>query len=69
MKLVPETKLDKRNTAMPKKFEDNFMTATCDVIVFFLIYDQFAAIRKLDFGRMASKTYIFYNNNLSSYKT
>ena len=68
MKLGPVTKIDKRNTATSRKFDDDVMLANCDVIVFFLIYGQFAAIRKLYSGRMAYKTYIFINNNLKSYK-
>ena len=46
MKLGPVTKLDKRNTSTSKKFVDNVMSANCDVIVFFSIYGQFAAILK-----------------------
>ena len=44
------------------------MSASCDVIVIFSIYDQFGAIRKPDSGRIAYKTYIFINSNLLSYK-
>ena len=40
------------------------MSTNCDVIVFFPIYGEFAAIRKPDSGRMVCKTYIFINNNL-----
>ena len=68
MKLGPVTKIDKRNTATSRKFDDDVMLANCDVIVFFPIYGQFAAIRKQYSGRMAYKTYIFINNNLKSYK-
>ena len=32
------------------------MSAKCDASVFFLIYDQFAAMRKLDSGRIVYKT-------------
>ena len=46
MKLGPATKLDKRNTATSKKFDDDVMSANCDVIVFFPIYCQFAVIWK-----------------------
>ena len=35
----------------------------------FPIYDQFAAIRQPDSGRMVYKTYIFNNSNLSSNNT
>ena len=51
------------------KYENNVMLLNCDVIVFFPIYGQFAAIWNLDSGRMFFKTYIFINSNLSSYKT
>ena len=44
------------------------MLANCDVIVIFLIYGQFGAIPKLELGRIVSKTYIFINSNLLSYK-
>ena len=51
MKLKPVTKFDKEKfakekTATSKKFNDDVMSTNCDVIVFFLIYDQFAVIRK-----------------------
>ena len=52
-----------------KKFDDDVISASCYVIVFFAIYDQFAAIWKPDSGRMVYKTYIFINDNLLSYKT
>ena len=45
------------------------MSANCGVIVIFLIYGQFGAIRKPDSGRIVSKIYIFINSNLLSYKT
>ena len=51
------------------KYENNVMLLNCDVIVFFPIYGQFAAIWNLDSGRMFFKTYIFINSNFSSYKT
>ena len=35
---------------------------------YFLIYGQFEAIRKPDFGRLVGKTYIYINSNLLSYK-
>ena len=38
MKLGLVTKLDKRNTATSKKFDDEVMSANCDVNVFFPIY-------------------------------
>ena len=66
MKLEPVTKLDKRNKTTSKKFGDDVMLANCDVIVIFLIYGQFGANRKPDFGHIVYKTYIFINNNLLS---
>ena len=67
MKLGPVTKLDKRNTATPKKFDDDVMSANCDVIVFFPIYGQFAAIQKSYSGRMTYKTYIFITVTITVY--
>ena len=40
------------------------MSAICDVIVFFPIYGQFAAIREPDSGRMVYKIYSFINSDL-----
>ena len=68
MKLGPVTKLNKRNKMTPKKFDDDFMSAKCDVIVVFPIYGQFGAIRKPGCGCIVCKTYIFIKSNLSSYK-
>ena len=63
MTLGTVTKLDKRKTTTSKKFDDDVMSANCDAIVFFPIYSQLAAIRKLDSGCMVYKTYIFINSN------
>ena len=68
MKLGPVTKLDKRNTSMSKSFDDDVMSTSFDVVVFFPDYGQFAAIWKPDSGRMVYKTYISINHNLLSYK-
>ena len=57
MKLGPVTKLDKKNKTTSKKFNDNVMSANCDVIVIFLIYGEFGAIRKPDSGRIVCKTF------------
>ena len=56
MKLGPVTKLDKRNTARLKKFDDDFMSENCDIINIFQIYGQFGAIRKANSGRIVCKT-------------
>ena len=65
--LVP--KLDKKNTSTSKRFDDDVMPANYDVIVFFPIYGQFAAIRKPDSRHRAYKTYIFISSNLVSFRT
>ena len=44
------------------------MSEYCDVIVIFLIYEQFGTIRKFDSGSKVCKTYILINSNLLSYK-
>ena len=67
MKLGPVTKLDTRNTTT-LKIEDDVMLENCDVIVYFPIYSQLAAIRNPDSGRMVYETYIFIKKNLLSYK-
>ena len=68
MKHGPVTKRDKRNTATSKKYDNDVVLANCDVIVFFQIYCQFAAIWKPDSGHMVYKTCIFINSNLLSYR-
>ena len=68
MNLGPVTKLDKRNKKSLKKLGDDAMSATCDVIFIFQIYGQFGAIQEPDSGCLVSKTYIFININLLSYK-
>ena len=68
MKVGPETKLDKRNKATSKKFDDDVMPVNCDVFAIFPICGQFGAIWKTDSGRKDCKTYIFINSNLLSYK-
>ena len=60
MELGPVTKLDKKNNTTSKKFDDQVMSAKCDVIVFFPIYGQFVP--------MVYKIYIFINYHLLSYK-
>ena len=52
MELGPTTKIGKSNTATSKKIDDDVMLTNCDVIVFFPIYGQFAAIQKRDSGRI-----------------
>ena len=51
MKLGPETKLVKGNKTTSKKIHNDVMSANCDVIVIFPIYDQFGAIQKPDSAR------------------
>ena len=61
MNLGPE-----KQSRVKKKTDDNVMSGNCDIIVIFLIYGQFGAIRKADSGYIVCKTYIFINNNLLS---
>ena len=67
MKLRSVIKLDKKNTGTSKKFGDGVMSINCDIIVFFWIYGQFAAIRSRILNAW-SKTYILNKNNLLSHK-
>ena len=55
MKLGLVTKLDKRNKTILKKTDDDVMLGNCDILIF-LIYSQFRAIWKPDFGRIVCKT-------------
>ena len=68
MKFGPVTKLDTKNKTASKKIDNGFISANCEVIVIFPIYGQFGAIRKLDSGRTACKSYTFINSNFLSYK-
>ena len=67
MDLGSLTKLDKRNAVRSKKFDE--FSEICDIIVIFLIYSPFGAIRKPDPGRINHKTYIFNYSNPLSYKS
>ena len=67
MKLRPVTKLDNRNKTTSKTFDNNVMSANCDVIVIFPIYGQFGAIRKPHSGRIVIRTYVLINSYLLSY--
>ena len=57
MKLGPVTKLDKKNKTTSKKFDDNVMLESYDVIAIFQISVQFGAIWKPDSGHIICKTY------------
>ena len=46
MKLGPLNKFDKRNKTTSKKFNHDVISANCEVIVIFPIYDQFGAMQK-----------------------
>ena len=52
MKFGPVTKLDKKNTKILRKFDNDFMAENCDVIILPPTYGQFVAIGKPDSGRM-----------------
>ena len=64
MKLAPVTKLHKRNTTTSKKIDDDVMSANYDVIVIFLINDQFRAIRKPLFSLMST-----FDHTKTEYRT
>ena len=66
MKLGVVTKLDKRNKATSKKFEDDILSRNCDVIAVFPLYGQFGATWKLYSGRIICKTHVFINSNILS---
>ena len=53
---------------MSKQFDDDVISANCDVIVIFLIFGQFWAVWKLDSERIVCKTYIFIKSDLLPYK-
>ena len=55
IKRGPVTKLDKRNKTTSIKFDNDAMSANCDVIVICPVYGQFGAIRKPDSGNPALK--------------
>ena len=68
MKLGPVTKLDKRNKIMSKKFDDDTMSANCNIYVIFFIFGQLGAIQKPDSRCLVRKTCIFMKRNLLSSK-
>ena len=64
MKLGLESKIDKKNKATSKKFDNDFMSKNCDVIVIFCIFGQFGAVRRPDFGHRRCKSFVFgYSNH------
>ena len=50
MKLDQQLSLTRETQQHQKKFDDDVMSANCDVIVIFPIFDQFGAIWKPDSG-------------------
>ena len=68
MKLGPVTKLDKRKKIMSKTFDDNTISADCNIYLIFLIFGQLGAIQKPDSRCLVCKTYIFIKRNLLSSK-
>ena len=50
--LDQQLKLARVTRQRQKKIDDDVMLTNCDVIVFFPIYGQFAAIQKRDSGRI-----------------
>ena len=69
MKLAPVTKIDKKHKTTSKKNNDAVMLENCKVIVTFLIYGQFGAVRKPDSKRIVYKSYIFINRTFLSSNT
>ena len=67
MKLGPVTKLHKRKKKTSKKFGNDVMSANCDVIVIFSIYDQFGAIQNPDFRRIVCK--LTFSSTVTFYLT
>ena len=65
MKIGPVTKINKRNKATWKKFDDNVMLVNLHAIA----NDHFGPIRELDSRHIACQTYIFSNSNLLFCKT
>ena len=57
MKLGPATKLEGEARQRQRKFDDCIMSTNCGFIVILLIYGQFGAFRKPDYGRMVCKTF------------
>ena len=66
MKLERVTKIDTRNTATSKRFDDEVVSAHFNVIVIFPIYGWFGAIRNSASERIVYDSYIFINTNLLS---
>ena len=48
MKLRPLSQIEKRNTVISKKFDDEVISVKYDVIFIFPMYGAFAAVRKPD---------------------
>ena len=61
IKRGPVTKLDNRKKTASKTFDD-VLSANCDVIVTFPIFDQFGAIWNPYSGCIVWETYIFINS-------
>ena len=63
MKLELVTKCNDRKTETSNKFDDEVMSAFCDIIVIFRTFGQFGAISKSDSGCIVYDIYIFINSN------
>ena len=68
MKLGPVTKLDKRNKTISNKFDVDVTSENRNVSVIFLIFGQFRAVWRPDFGNRVCKRNVFSDSNLLSYK-
>ena len=69
MKLGPVTKPGKRNKTTSKKIDVDVMSENSNVIVIFVIFGQFGAVRRAASGHRVCKSYVFTNSNLLSYKS
>ena len=68
MKPGPVTKLDMINKTTSKKSDVDFMSANCDVIVFFRIFGQSGAVRKPDSRYRVCKVMFSVTVTFFSYK-
>ena len=55
MKLLPVTKIDKRNRTTSKKFDVDIMSENCDVIVIFLDFWPIWSSPEAEFGTESAK--------------
>ena len=59
MKLLPVTKIDKRNRTTSKKFDVDIMSENCDVIVIFLDFWPIWSSPEAEFGTQSLQKLCF----------